>query len=175
MRVTTCLGAAFLLSVLTGCDQEQHAEFAEQTADARRMAGEVGHKVQEAATEATIGKPTLVINLVSGEEDLHAVAMGLHLAEHGLEAGREVVVFFNVKAPPLARASLADSVQFGDEPPVKKVIASLVERGATALVCPMCAQIMGVTAEELASGIEMVADRNQLFDPLQANTVVFTY
>lgn len=47
-------------------------------------------------------KPTLVINLTSGESDLHAVVMGLHFAEHGLADNREVVIFFNVKSPPLA-------------------------------------------------------------------------
>ena len=48
-------------------------------------------------------KPTLVINLTSGIDNLHAVVMAFHFAEHGLADGREVVVFLNVKAPPLAR------------------------------------------------------------------------
>jgi hypothetical protein len=64
-------------------------------------------------------KPTLVINLTSGMEDLHAVVMGLHFAEHGLADGREVVIFFNVKAPPLARKELADTVKFKEMPPVR--------------------------------------------------------
>ena len=32
--------------------------------------------------------------------------MGLHFAEHGLADGREVVIFFNVKAPPWPGRSL---------------------------------------------------------------------
>jgi predicted peroxiredoxin len=120
-------------------------------------------------------KPTLVINLTSGTEDLHAVVMGLHFAEHGLADGREVVVFFNVKAPPLARKELADTVKFKEMPPVRAMIVSLLEQGAKMVVCPMCAEITGVKAEELASGIDMIEDRKQIFDHLHANAVVFTY
>jgi hypothetical protein len=43
------------------------------------------------------------------------------------------------------------------------------------VVCPMCAEIMGVKASELAPGIKMIEDRKQIFDHLHANTVVFTY
>jgi predicted peroxiredoxin len=120
-------------------------------------------------------KPTLVINLTSGPDDLHAVVMGLHFAEHGLADGREVVIFFNVKAPPLARKTLVDSVRFKEMPPVRDLITSLTAQGAKMVVCPMCAEITGVKAEELAPGIEMIKDRKQIFDHLHGDSVVFTY
>lgn len=126
-------------------------------------------------TPPTPQKPTLVINLTSGETNLHAVAMGLHFAEHGLADGREVVVFFNVKSPPLARDNLADSVGVQGMPPVKEMIATLLKGGAKMVVCPMCAEIMGVKTNELAPGIKMIEDRKQIFDHLHANAVVFTY
>ncbi|MCL4191911.1 MAG: DsrE/DsrF/DrsH-like family protein [Thermoguttaceae bacterium] len=120
-------------------------------------------------------KPTLVINLTSGESDLHAVTMGLHFAEHGLADNREVVIFFNVKSPPLARKDLPDSVRFGEMPSIREMIAKLRESGVKMVVCPMCAEITGVKAEELAPGIEMIKDRKQIFDHLHVNSVVFTY
>ena len=120
-------------------------------------------------------KPALVINLTSGPDDLHAVVMGLHFAEHGLADGREVVIFFNVKAPPLARKTLVDSVRFKEMPPVRDLITSLTAQGAKMVVCPMCAEITGVKAEELAPGIEMIKDRKQIFDHLHGDSVVFTY
>jgi hypothetical protein len=43
------------------------------------------------------------------------------------------------------------------------------------VVCPMCAEIMGGKASELAPGIKMIEDRKQIFDHLHASTVVFTY
>jgi len=120
-------------------------------------------------------KPTLVINLTSGQGDLHAVTMGLHFAEHGLADNREVVVFFNVKSPPLARKDLADSARFKEMPPIREMIAKLLQGGAKMVVCPMCAEAMGVKADELAPGIEMVKNRKQIFDHLHVNSVVFTY
>jgi predicted peroxiredoxin len=120
-------------------------------------------------------KPTLVINLTSGTEDLHAVVMGLHFAEHGLADGREVVIFFNVKAPSLARKELADTVRFKEMPPVRALIADLLKQGAKMVVCPMCAEITGVEADQLAPGIDMIEDRKQIFDHMHGNSVVFTY
>jgi len=120
-------------------------------------------------------KPTLVINLTSGTEDLHAVVMGLHFAEHGLADGREVVIFFNVKAPPLARKELSDTVKFKEMPPVRAMIADLLKQGAKMVVCPMCAEITGVEADQLAPGIDMIEDRKQIFDHMHFNSVVFTY
>ena len=43
------------------------------------------------------------------------------------------------------------------------------------VVCPMCAEITGVEAEELVPGIQMIEDRKQIFDHLHVNSVVFTY
>jgi hypothetical protein len=43
------------------------------------------------------------------------------------------------------------------------------------VVCPMCAEITGVEADELASGIDMIEDRKQIFDHMHGNSVVFTY
>jgi predicted peroxiredoxin len=129
----------------------------------------------EDSTNATCQKPTLVINLTSGKEDLHAVVMAFHFAEHGLDDGREVVVFFNVASPPLASKNLDESVRFQEMPSVRSMIDGLLKKGAKMVVCPLCAKITGVTAEELAPGIEMIEDRGQIFDHLHSNAVVFSY
>lgn len=119
-------------------------------------------------------KPGLVLNVTSGREDLHAVTMALQLAGHGLNDGRAVTLFLNVRAPDLARADLPESLAFGGNPPVRKMLADLLGRGATVLVCPACAEAMGVKASDLLAGVEM-ATREALFAKLDANTVVFTY
>ncbi|MBN2476377.1 MAG: DsrE family protein [Pirellulales bacterium] len=120
-------------------------------------------------------KPTLVVNLTSGQDDLHAVVMAFHFAEHGLDDGREVVVFFNVASPPLACKNLDASVKFREMPPVRAMVAHLLNRGAKIVVCPLCAKITGVTAEELAPGIAMIKDRRQIFGHLHGEAVVFSY
>ena len=92
-----------------------------------------------------------------------------------LADGREVVIFFNVKAPPLARKELSDTVKFKEMPPVRAMIADLLKQGAKMVVCPMCAEITGVEADQLAPGIDMIEDRKQIFDHMHFNSVVFTY
>jgi predicted peroxiredoxin len=129
----------------------------------------------EEPTEAACQKPTLVINLTSGKEDLHAVVMAVHFAEHGLDDGREVVVFFNVASPPLASKDLDESVKFQDMPSVRSMIDGLLKKGAKMVVCPLCAKVTGVTAEGLVPGIDMIQDRGQIFDHLHGNAVVFSY
>ena len=90
--------------------------------------------------------------------------MGLHFADHGLADNREVVIFFNMSFLPLARKGLADSIRIKDMPPINAMIATLLRSGVKMVVCPMCAQIMGVKADELVPGIEMIKDRKQIFD-----------
>jgi len=170
--------------------KEQVAESAGRMAEEARkigeQAGRMGEAVGEQAAEmgeragaltkkAALGPPTLVINLTAGKDDVHRAAMGLHLAEHGVAAEREVVIFFNVKSPELAVKDLPDSVGLDGQASIREMVAKLVDDGATALVCPMCAEVMGVEAEQLAPGLSMVSDRMQLFDHLGPNSVVFTY
>jgi predicted peroxiredoxin len=113
--------------------------------------------------------------LTSGRNDLHAVVMAFHFAEHGLDDGRDVVIFFNVASPPLASKNLDKSIKFQEMPPVRAMVDHLLDRGAKMVVCPLCARITGVTAKELAPGIEMIKDRQQIFDHLHGNAVVFSY
>jgi predicted peroxiredoxin len=123
----------------------------------------------------SVEKKTVFINLTSGKEDLHAVAMALHFAEHAIADGREAVVFFNVHSPPLANKDLDPSVRFKDSPPIREMIAGLLENGVKMVVCPFCAKLVGVTEDDLPPGIEMVKDRGQVFDHLHDKAVVFTY
>lgn len=127
-----------------------------------------------AANEADEPKPCLLLNLTSGKEDLHAVTMALQLAGHGLNDGRKVVLFLNVRAPEFADRELAADLRFRDNPPLKQMVADLVARGAQILVCPACAAVMDVSETELIPGAKF-ATRESLFGTLGPNTAVFTY
>jgi predicted peroxiredoxin len=123
---------------------------------------------------ASADKPNVVFNLTSGKEDLHAVTMALQLANHALDDGRAVTLFFNVRAVEFARADLTDAAVFADNPPIREMLAKLHERGATLLVCPACAAKMGVKREGLMPGATF-ATRATLFGKLDASAVVFSY
>lgn len=134
----------------------------------------VGSQQRPALATQGSEKPTMVLNITSGKEDLHAVTMALQLAGHALNDGREVVLFFNVRAPEFARADLPDTFHFGENPPIKKMIADLIAGGAQPLVCPHCAAAMGVKETDFAPGMKM-ASRESLFGKLGPDAVVFTY
>ena len=68
----------------------------------------------------------LVINMTAGKEDLHSVWMGLQLAEHALDAGREATVFLNVKGAALASKKLED-LRFGEKPTVKEQMSRVAQ------------------------------------------------
>ena len=119
-------------------------------------------------------KPALLINITSGKEDLHAVTMAYQLAGHGLDAGREVVLFFNVRAPELAEFGLSEEFRLRDNPPLRLMLEDLMKRGVQVMVCPHCMHEMGVLDTELVPGAE-VAMRETLFAHLGPDAVVFTY
>lgn len=115
-----------------------------------------------------------LLNITSSPiDDPHSVTMALQLAGHALDAGREVVLFFNVRAVMVPTTGLPDDLAFKAEP-IKKLLASLIERGAVVHVCPHCMHALGVEAKDLLPGA-MVTDREKLFSKIGAETVVFSY
>ena len=151
------------------------ARFMSLIAGAFVVAASVGvWKATAVADEQVAPQRTVLFNITSGKEDLHRVTMALQLANHALDDGRSVVLFLNVRAPELARADLPADVKFRDNPPTHEMLQKLVERGAQLLVCPHCMEVQGVKADELMKGAK-VATRATVFDPLDANAVVFSY
>jgi len=133
-----------------------------------------GVAVFTARAEEPGQKSTFVLNLTSGQEDLHSVVMGLALAGHALDDGRRVVVFCNVRAPELLRKDLPATTSYENEPPVPAMIADLVKRGAEIQVCPLCMRLLGVPPDNLIPEAR-VATRDSLFSRLGPQTIVFTY
>jgi predicted peroxiredoxin len=119
-------------------------------------------------------EPAIIVDMTSGAEDLHAVWMGLALADHALADGRRAVVYLNVHAVPLGTKKADPELRFDDKPPVRKHLESLMEKGARVIVCPGCSKVHGVTAEDLLPGVTF-ADREKLFGPIVPNSVVFSY
>jgi intracellular sulfur oxidation DsrE/DsrF family protein len=85
-----------------------------------------------------------------------------------------VTIFLNVRAPELAVGALGDEVKFRDNPPLRVMLAELMERGVTVIVCPHCMEAMDITLEQFAKGIS-TATGESLFGALKPNTAVFSY
>lgn len=120
------------------------------------------------------GKGALVLNITSGREDLHALTMAFQLANHALDDGSKAVLLLIVRAPEFARKDLSSALSFGGNPPLCEMLAELIKRGATVLVCPSCAAATGVAKADLVGGAGF-ATRESLFGELGADAIVFSY
>lgn len=123
---------------------------------------------------AAAEKPTIFVNIMSGVEDLHKLTMALQLGGHAMDEGRDLVIFLNVRAPVFATKDCSEGWSFGGNPPVKTMLADLIQRGARVHVCPHCAKAAGIEAGDLIDGA-MLTNGEKLFGELGPNTHVFNY
>jgi predicted peroxiredoxin len=138
---------------------------------------EMTHQAEPAPTpaaESDTAKRPLLLNITAGYDDPHKVTMALQLAGHGLDAGRQVYLFFNVRGVMVAaEGDETPDVAFNDKP-VRALLAGVVQRGAKVLVCPHCAKAMGLEADDLIDAAEF-ATAETLFAAVDRNAAVFTY
>lgn len=143
------------------------------TAIAVVAAPPAGAKPKKPAQEEVVKAPVLM-SVTSGKEDLHSVTMALQLANHALEDGRDVTIFFSVRGPEMARADLSEAVVFRDNAPIATMLAELIGKGAKVYVCPHCMAVLGIAEEDLAEGVA-VASREAVFGPIDAGGSVFSF
>jgi predicted peroxiredoxin len=116
----------------------------------------------------------VLLNLTTGQDDLHAVSMGLNLAKTAAERGLPVVVFLNVAAPVFASTALPADTKYEDFPPVQDLLSAIMAAGGKVLVCGHCAEVSGVDASTLLPGV-VVSEHGSLLDELQPGLVGFSY
>lgn len=119
-------------------------------------------------------KPAVLVNMTSGLDDLHAISMGLGLAGHAAEAGHEVIVFLNVHTPVIAAADFDESVLYADFPPIKTMLANVIEKGAHVYACRHCTEVCGVDPDALVEGVT-AASHHDLLERLPAGAVSFSF
>lgn len=127
-----------------------------------------------AGSKARGGKPTVVVNITRGKDDLHAVSMAIGLASDAIKAGRRSVIFLNVQAPVFATSDLSADLKIADFPPVKEMIASFVAAGGELFVCGHCAAVTKVAESSLIKGA-VVAQHGDLFKKLPGAALTFSY
>lgn len=116
----------------------------------------------------------ILVNLTSGRDKLHAVSMGLRLAELALEKKHPVLIFLNVDAPVFATMDLPKDVRFADFPPVGDMLRGLIDHGAKVVVCGHCASVLKLDKTSMIPGA-VIADHAELLDHIEPGTVGFSY
>ncbi len=90
----------------------------------------------------------LFVNLISDEP--HRAIMGLGFGGAQLERGHPLTLFLNDRAVVLA--SKTNAAKFPEQ---QKMLAGLVDKGATVLVCPMCLKHYGLSQADLLPGLQL--------------------
>ncbi len=94
----------------------------------------------------------LLINLSSGEDNIDKASVAFVVANAGLAGEQETAVFLTVEAVKLAQQGFADTIQAEGFKPLKELIHSFIEGGGMIWVCPPCANVRGVTQDNVLSG-----------------------
>lgn len=143
---------------------------------ALNMTTVLGGCAQQSAAPNTAADVELgvLLNLTTGQDDLHSVSMGLNLAKTAAERGLPVVVFLNVAAPVFASTALPPDTRYEDFPPVQELLAAITAGGGKILVCGHCAEVSGVDLSTLLPGIQ-VSEHGTLLDELNPGMVGFSY
>jgi hypothetical protein len=87
------------------------------------------------------------------ETDLWRINLAISLANRALAAKRPATLFLDVHAPVLARKDLSPTLRFLNEPPIKQQLADFVANRGVVLICPLCAQTMGVGPQDVIEGV----------------------
>ena len=99
----------------------------------------------------------LVFMVLHGPSHPEHATIPFVMAGAALASDVEVVMGFQADGVELVRTGGADSVAAPGFPPLKKLIADVLELGGQLLVCGPCLKSRGITAEDLVDGAEIVA------------------
>jgi predicted peroxiredoxin len=94
----------------------------------------------------------LLINLTTAKDNPDKSTVAFVVANAGVAAGQEVVVFLNLEGVRLAMTGYADDVVVEGFKPLKELLASFVGNGGTIWVCPPCFNARGLNKEGVLAG-----------------------
>jgi predicted peroxiredoxin len=96
--------------------------------------------------------PKLLINLTTAKNDPDKTTVAFVVANAGIAANQEVVIFLNVEAVQLATLGYADDITSSGFKPLKELLAAFTENGGKLWVCPPCFNARGLDKEQIVSG-----------------------
>lgn len=94
----------------------------------------------------------LLINLTTAKDNPDRTVVAFVVANAGVAAGEEVVIFLNVEAVRLATPGYADDIVSEGFKPLKELLASYLDGGGKVWVCPPCFKARGLDEDNLISG-----------------------
>jgi predicted peroxiredoxin len=125
--------------------------------------------------QAQQDQQNILVTMTHGTDDLHASLMALKLAKAMLDEGAKVTLFVNLEAVRLVDSRQPDNLSWGaDGKSVGEHFRSVVDAGAKVMVCPQCADVVGLTPSSLRNGATM-ATLEQVAEAMLAADKVVDY
>ncbi|GAC1353605.1 MAG: hypothetical protein NVS4B8_16340 [Herpetosiphon sp.] len=94
----------------------------------------------------------LLINLTTAKDNPDKTTVAFVVANAGVAAGQEVVIFLNVEAVRLATPGYADDVTAAGFKPLKELLTAFTDNGGKLWICPPCFQGRGLQPEHVVAG-----------------------
>ncbi|MBE0682310.1 MAG: DsrE family protein [Anaerolineales bacterium] len=94
----------------------------------------------------------LLINLTTAKDNADKTVVAFVIANAGVAAGQEVVIFLNVEAVRLATPGYADDILSEGFKPLKELLDSYLSNGGKLWVCPPCFNARSLDKDNLLPG-----------------------
>jgi predicted peroxiredoxin len=92
-----------------------------------------------------------------GREDPERATLPFIVANVAASADQEVIVLLTIEGVWLATQGYADEIHHPGMPPLREVIASLLENGGQIWACSACTQPRGITGDHLIDGARIIS------------------
>jgi sulfur relay (sulfurtransferase) complex TusBCD TusD component (DsrE family) len=127
------------------------------------------------ATSKAKTKQKIVIHLSHYADGSHAALMAVHFAQYLQEQGADVTLLLDVDGVRLADQRQAQTPATGTNAQISTYYDGFVKAGGKVLVCPHCAEVAGLTAQNLRPGARLGKDLGELADVLLAADKTLDY
>jgi predicted peroxiredoxin len=104
----------------------------------------------------------LVVIVTSGFNDERS-SVAWSVANGGVASGYEVTMFLVSSGVDWVRRGGAEVARLNPlDPPVKDMIATVMDNGGTIMVCPPCAKVRGYEQEDFIDGVQLAGSTAML-------------
>lgn len=122
-------------------------------------------------------KSVVVVHLQHFTGDLHAASMAVKLATAMQSKGAEVTLFLDLEGVRVADTRQPQDLSWGQGHghTFADMYDAFIKAGGKVLVCPHCAQAVGMTEKELRPGAKIAKDANEVADLLLSASKILDY
>ena len=101
--------------------------------------------------------PRFLAQVTHGSEDPERATLPFIVANVAASADQEAIVLLTIEGVWLATTGYADEIHHPGMPPLREVIASLLENGGEIWACSACTKPRGITDEHLIEGARIIS------------------